>query len=81
MKVPIWTVLYWYLYEKFYGAVLLSKDQDFESFDKVTVAMKEDEVTLYHLSGGALHRMIKLGEEMIWGKKGRRTVTEELKKK
>ena len=75
------TVLYWYLYETFHGAVLLSKDQDFESFDKVTVAMKEDEVTLYRFSGAALHRMIKLREETIRSKKGRRTVTEESKEK
>ena len=49
----------------------LSSYLSFNKFDKVTVAMKEDEVTLYHFSGGALHRMIKLQEERIWGKKGR----------
>ena len=77
----ILTVLYWYLYEKFRWAILLSKDQDLESFDKVTVAMKKDEVILYRFSGAALHRMIKLPEETIRGKKGRRTVTEESKEK
>ena len=69
------SVLYWYVYEKFHEGMLLSKDAKYNVLEQHQVKFKEDDEMLYRFSGSALQRMIKLREETIAGKQGRREAT------
>ena len=63
------------MYEKFDEGMLLSKDAKYNVLEQHQVKFKEDDEMLYRFSGSALQKMIKLREETIAGKQGRRKAT------